>query len=148
MAEAAPPLLWTPSDEQIRETGFARYLEWLAGERGLDFAGYRDAWEWSTTEIERFWGSLWDYFRIDASRAYTSVLAGRRMPGARWFPGAELNYAGHAFRHAHPSRPALLFQSETRPLTPVGWDELRRQVAAVAGALREMGVERGDRVAA
>ncbi|HEX5727446.1 MAG TPA: acetoacetate--CoA ligase [Longimicrobiaceae bacterium] len=142
----APAPLWTPSAEHGR--GFARWLEWLARERGLVFSGYRDAWEWSTTELEAFWGSLWDFFGVEAARPYERVLAERTMPGARWYPGAELSYAAHALRHADADRPALLFASETRPLAAVGWAELRAQVAAVAAALRGMGVERGDRVAA
>jgi acetoacetyl-CoA synthetase len=143
-----PKLLWTPSPAQNRDSTFTRYLEWLARERGLRFTGYWDAWEWSTTEIEQFWGSLWDFFQLQAPRPYATVLEERRMPGARWFPGAELNYAEHAFRHAVPERPALFFRSEIRPLTALGWEDLRGQVASVADALREMGVERGDRVAA
>ena len=146
---AGPPeLLWTPSSEQVRGSGFARWVEWMAQERGLAFSGYRDAWEWSTTEIERFWDSLWDFFDIQASRPYDTVLPERVMPGARWFPGAELNYAENALRHPDRASPALLFQSEIRPLSAISWDELRAQAASVAAALRQMGVERGDRVAA
>lgn len=145
---ADPSPLWTPSAEQARASGFARYLQWLARERGLAFAGYADAWAWSATEIEAFWGSLWDFFGIRASAPYTTVLETRTMPGARWFPGARLNYAEHALRHADDAHPAILFQSETRPLTEIGGGELRRQVASVAAALRGMGVAPGDRVAA
>ncbi len=68
------------------------------------------------------------------------------MPGAAWFSGAESSYAEHMFRHATTDRPALLFQSERNPLREVSWDELRQQVGAIARALREMGVRRGDRV--
>lgn len=143
-----PALLWTPSAEAVRESGFARWLAWLERERGLRLGGYADAWAWSTTETEAFWGSLWDFFGIQASASYTAVLEDRRMPGARWFPGARLNYAGHALRHADTGSPAILFQSELRPLAAIGWGELRAQVASVAAALRGMGVGRGDRVAA
>jgi acetoacetyl-CoA synthetase len=116
--------------------------------RGIDLADYRAAWEWSTTEIEAFWASLWDFFRIQSSAPYAGVLEDRTMPGARWFPGARLNYAEHALRHADDDRPAILFQSESRPLEAIGWGELRIRVASVAAALRGMGVGQGDRVAA
>jgi acetoacetyl-CoA synthetase len=148
MTADAPDLLWTPSSERTRDSGFARWLAWLARERGLRFDGYADAWAWSTTEIEAFWGSLWDFFGIQADAPFTTVLESRTMPGARWFPGARLNYARHALRHGDDAHPALLFQSEIRPLTAIGWGELRRQVASVAAALREMGVAPGDRVVA
>jgi acetoacetyl-CoA synthetase len=143
-----PAPLWTPSASDAVESGYARWLAWLERERGLSFASYADAWAWSTTEIEAFWGGLWDFFRVQASVPYTTVLETRTMPGARWFPGARLNYAGHALRHGGGSAPAILFQSELRERTEIGWDALRADVASVAAALREMGVGRGDRVAA
>lgn len=143
-----PAPLWTPSAEQTHDSGFARYLAWLARERGRAFAGYADAWAWSTTEIEAFWGSLWDFFGIQSSAPYTTVLESRMMPGARWFPGARLNYAEHALRHADDGAPAIIFQSEIRPRTEIGWNQVRAHVASVAASLRRMGVRRGDRVAA
>jgi acetoacetyl-CoA synthetase len=143
---AAPPILWEPSESFSRRTNFARYLAWLRSERGLALSGYMDAWEWSTRNLEDFWASLWDFLEIRASQPYDCVLPERRMPGARWFPGARLNYAEHAFRNADGGRPALLFASERHALQATSWPELRRQVAAVADALREMGVRPGDRV--
>ena len=68
------------------------------------------------------------------------------MPGARWFAGAELNYAEHVFRNFSPDYPALIFQSEIQPLTEVSWDELYQKVSCVAATLRDMGIQRGDRV--
>jgi acetoacetyl-CoA synthetase len=148
LADDAPPLLWEPSPEVKRRSHFARYLAWLERERGLRFAGYHDAQEWSATHIEEFWASLWDFFAVKAAEPYETVLASRGMPGARWFPGARLNYAENALRHDDDGHPALLFASELRPLEEVSWAELRRRVAAVAASLRAMGVGRGDRVAA
>jgi acetoacetyl-CoA synthetase len=147
-AASAPRPLWTPSPERVRDSVFTAYLHWLERERGLRFDGYRDAWAWSSTEIEAFWRSVWDFFDIRAARPFTTVLPERRMPGARWFPGAELNYAEHALRHAPGDSPAILFQSETRPLTAMSGDRLRRDVASVAASLRDLGITRGDRVAA
>jgi acetoacetyl-CoA synthetase len=144
---AATPL-WRPSPELVERSGFARYLAWLHRERGIVLADYGAAWEWSTREIEAFWASVWDFFDVRATKPYDTVLAERRMPGARWFTGAELNYAEHAFRHATASRPALLFRSETRASGEVTWAELRANVAALAAALRELGVRRGDAVVA
>ena len=66
--------------------------------------------------------------------------------GRNGFPGAELNYAEHVFRNATSSRPALVFQSETKPLTEISWEELYQKVSTVAQALRTLGVQRGDRV--
>ncbi|MEX2284462.1 MAG: acetoacetate--CoA ligase [Gemmatimonadota bacterium] len=141
------PQLWQPSAEFNRESNFARYLQWLERERGLYFSGYHDMWEWSSTEIEAFWRSLWDFFEIKASRPYDIVLADRGMPGAKWFPGARLNYTEHVFRNLRDG-PAILYASEQQPLDMISWGDLQKQVAAVAASLRAMGVSPGDRVAA
>ena len=139
-------LLWEPSEEMKRQANLTRYMHWLANEKGLHFDDPAKLWEWSVNNLEDFWASLWDYFHVQASKPYSAVLVERKMPGAQWFPGAELNYAEHVFRNATSSRPAMLFQSEVQPLVEISWDELYRKVRTVAQALRAMGVQRGDRV--
>ncbi len=129
------------------------YRRWLHEQRGLSFDGYDELWRWSTTDLRAFWRSIWDYFGVESPTPFETELVEPVMPGARWFPGAQLNYARQAFRHteaAHAAgHPAIVFQSE-RLATPVtvSWPELRRQVANVAAALRAMGVQPGDRVGA
>ena len=140
--------LWEPSAEMKQQANVTHYIQWLKDTRQLHFATREDLWKWSVTNIEDFWASLWEYFHIQSSQPYTTVLAERKMPGAQWFPGAELNYAEHVFRNATPDRPALLFRSERHELVTISWDELRQKVSAIAQALRTMGVQRGDRVVA
>ncbi|TMD59493.1 MAG: acetoacetate--CoA ligase [Chloroflexi bacterium] len=139
-------LLWEPSEKTKQESNLRKYMQWLEQKRGLHFTGPEELWAWSVDKLEDFWASLWDYFEIQASRPYKTVLVERKMPGAQWFPGAELNYAQHVFRNATANRPALLFQSEQQPLTEISWDELHQQVCTVAAALRNLGVKQGDRV--
>jgi acetoacetyl-CoA synthetase len=123
-------------------------MQWLTEKKNLHFHSRADLWEWSVTKIEDFWASLWEYFQIQASQPYTTVLEERKMPGAVWFAGAELNFAEHIFRNATDERPALLFRSERHELVEVSWSELQQKVGAVANALRALGVQRGDRVVA
>jgi acetoacetyl-CoA synthetase len=139
-------VLWEPSPARRDASGLARYLRWLEARKGLRFADYDALWRWSVEHIEDFWGSLWEFFEVRAAAPYTCVLDERKMPGAKWFEGAKLNYAEHAFRHAAADRPALIVRSESRPPTEVSWAELERQVAGIAAGLREMGVRPGDRV--
>ncbi|MDQ3862411.1 MAG: acetoacetate--CoA ligase, partial [Actinomycetota bacterium] len=147
-AEGTP--LWEPSEELKENARISSYMEWLEDEKDLSFRDYNELWEWSVTDLEGFWASVWEYYGIEASKPYERVLAKREMPGAEWFPGAELNYAEHILRHAADRRdePAILHQSEVRPLGEVSWGELHRRTAELAAGLKEMGVERGDRVAA
>ncbi|HZU70423.1 MAG TPA: acetoacetate--CoA ligase [Ktedonobacteraceae bacterium] len=139
-------LLWEPSEEMKRQANLTHYMQWLEKEKGLHFDDPEELWQWSVDKLEDFWASLWEFFQIKASQPYSAVLVERKMPGAQWFPGAKLNYAEHVFRNATTERPALLFQSESQPLTEISWDELYRKVATVAAALRGMGVQSGDRV--
>jgi acetoacetyl-CoA synthetase len=130
-----------------------RYREWLAAEQGLRFADYETLWRWSTSEPDAFWGSLWRWFEVESPTPHSAVLAERRMPGARWFPGAQLNFARQALRHgaaAHAAgHPAIVWQSErSAGVAELSWPELQRQVAVMAERLRAAGVQRGDRVCA
>lgn len=146
MAVEEGTLLWEPSAEMKEQANLIRYMNWLTETRGISFADNEALWTWSVDHLPDFWASLWDYFHIQASQPYTEVLSGTQMPDVHWFSGAELNYVEHVFRQRTSSRPALLAQSEGGPLVEVSWDELAQRVAAVAHTLREMGVQRGDRV--
>jgi acetoacetyl-CoA synthetase len=141
-------LLWAPSAAVMETTNLNRYMKWLERERGLVFRSYDELWRWSVTDLEDFWASIWDYFQVEASTGYTCVLAERKMPGAKWFVGAELNYAQHVFHNMTAERPAMLHRVEDGPLHELTWQELYDKTAAMAHYLRGLGVQRGDRVVA
>jgi acetoacetyl-CoA synthetase len=145
---AAPAVLWRPGEARVRAARLTAFTDWLAAERGLRFAGYEDLWRWSVESPEVFWESVWRHFDVRASRPYARVLGEPRMPGARWFEGAELSFASHVFRHRGLATPAIVFESEALGAGELSWAELERQVAALAATLRAAGVGRGDRVAA
>jgi len=132
----------------VEASAMTRYMRWLEAERGLRFDGYQPLWEWSVTEVEDFWASIWDYFEVRSPTPHSAVLGAREMPGARWFEGTEINYAEHLFRDRSDSDAAILHASELRDLDQLSWGELRVQVAEVAAGLRGLGVGPGDRVAA
>ncbi len=147
-AEGTP--LWEPSEQLKENARISGYMGWLRDEKNLSLGDYNELWEWSVTDLEGFWASIWEYCGIEASKPYERVLAKREMPGAEWFHGASLNFAEHVLRHAadRPQEPAILHQSEVRSLGEVSWTGLQERTAALAAGLREMGVERGDRIAA
>jgi acetoacetyl-CoA synthetase len=146
MSDAAP--IWRPAAAAIEGSELTRYQHWLDATQARSFAGYEALWEWSTTDLDGFWGSLWEYFDIAASVPYERVLGSRTMPGAEWFPGARLSYAEHIFRGKRDDDVAIVHASETRPLAELRWGELRTLTAQIAGGLRANGVTRGDRVVA
>ncbi|WP_327298773.1 acetoacetate--CoA ligase [Streptomyces sp. NBC_01197] len=148
-SNAAP--LWQPSQERIDAARITRFQAWAAERYGAPTdGGYAALHRWSVEELATFWEAVADWFGIRFTAPYESVLADRSMPGARWFPGATVNYAEHALRTAaDPARaqePALLYVDESQDPQPVSWSELRRQVGALAAELRALGVRPGDRV--
>lgn len=82
------------------------YREWLQRERGLAFDSYDALWRWSVTDLDAFWQSIWDYFELQSPTPHTAVLARNTMPGAQWFPGAQVNYVQQVFRHVQPAHQA------------------------------------------
>ncbi|MGZ4174033.1 MAG: acetoacetate--CoA ligase, partial [Solirubrobacteraceae bacterium] len=123
-------------------------MRWLEERHGLAFADYEALRRWSITELEAFWASIWEFFDVRAARPYERVLGSREMPGAEWFPGAELNYAEHILRGGHDAETAIIHASEARAGGELSWGELRDLTARIAAGLRTLGVSRGDRVVA
>ena len=128
------------------------YQDWLQRNRGLSFDSYDALWRWSVTDLDAFWASVWEYGGMQSPTPYSAVLAEERMPGARWFPGAQVNYSYQVLRHVHAAHeagvPAIVSEDEQGWIRELGWPELKRQVASLALTLREHGVQRGDRVVA
>jgi acetoacetyl-CoA synthetase len=146
----APTPIWTPPPDARQRSTMGRWLDWLERERGRHFATYDEAWAWSVDDLEGFWSSVWAFFDVRSATPVERPLAERRMPGARWFPGATLNYAEHALRlpGRRPEDVVLVSVSQSRPTLRLTAAELREQVARCRAGLRRLGVRRGDRVAA
>lgn len=144
--------LWTPTVQRCEATQLMAYLRWLKDSSGREFGDYESLWRWSTSDLEGFWASIWDWAGMRHSGPYSTVLANRQMPGARWFEGAAVNYADQMlWRAAAPEfaeRPAIVFQSELVDRQELTWAELATQVGALQATLSQLGVVAGDRVVA
>ncbi|GID26651.1 acetoacetate--CoA ligase [Paractinoplanes brasiliensis] len=143
-------VLWEPPAD-VRETSrIGRYLSWLERERGLNFADYAALWQWSVDDLPAFWQSMWDYFEVISHNPPSGVLASAEMPGAKWFPGATLNYAEHVLRMPGlaDDDPVVLAHSQTRAPMTLTKRDLREKVRIVRAGLKAKGVRKGDRVAA
>jgi acetoacetyl-CoA synthetase len=150
--------LWEPTQADRERAEMTRFMRWAAERHGREFDDYEELWRWSVQEIEEFWASIWEFCEVRSSRTYERPLAQRRMPGARWFTGSELNYAENVLAPLRHERAgggcdradtvAVVHSSELRELEELTWGELTAQVATVAGGLRALGVQRGDRVVA
>ncbi|MBN2808515.1 MAG: acetoacetate--CoA ligase [Deltaproteobacteria bacterium] len=139
--------LWQPSAERIKNSNLSCLMAQLKEKKGLAFTTYDELYKWSVEERADFWESVWEYGGIIASTTYDEVLVdGDKMPGAKWFTGARLNFAENLLRF-RDEREALVFKGEDQPATRISYAELYDQVARLAAALREAGVQCGDRVA-
>lgn len=139
--------IWAPSAERVRNANMTRFLAFVNGKHGTELTSYDGLYRWSVDNIPAFWGAMWEFGGVIASRPYDTVADDlTRMPGARWFTGARLNFAENLLRY-RDGRTAILFKGEGRETVRISYAELHARVARLAHALRGEGVAPGDRVA-
>jgi len=140
--------LWTPSAERIQNSNITRFIEFINKRHNKHFVNYFDLYDWSVSNIKDFWASVWDFLEIKASKPYETVVDDvEKFPGARWFVGAELNFAENLLRH-RDKHTAFVFKRETEVTVSMTYEELHGEVARVAAFLKTQGVKKGDRVVA
>ncbi|MGE0387186.1 MAG: acetoacetate--CoA ligase [Gammaproteobacteria bacterium] len=147
MTDALP--IWRPTPTRVQGSQMTAFARLAAARHGIDAADPAGLHRWSVREPAQFWALVWEFTGVHARRAADRILeGGDRMPGARWFQGAELNFTENLLRAGDAGDPALIARDESgrrRVLTRAG---LRAAVDRFAAALRNFGVGPGDRVAA
>jgi acetoacetyl-CoA synthetase len=155
--------LWEPSEERKAKANISSYMDWLSREKHLEFDSYHDLWNWSVSDISGFWESIFQFFKVKSSKPYERPLVeGKEMFEAKWFRGAELNYAEYLFSGKSDDQIALISASEggrqalgakggrgssSEIIRHMKWSELRKLVASLSLSFKEdLGVKRGDRV--
>ena len=138
--------LWEPSEEQIKQSNMYAFMSGVNQKYDKDFKQYADLYQWSVDHIDQFWSQMWEYADIIASKPYDQVIddAGK-MPGAKWFFGARLNFAENLLRF-RDDQTALVFRGEDRINRRLTYAQLYSEVAKTAKALRDLGLQSGDRV--
>jgi len=140
--------LWQPALERAAGTNIAAFLRAAGERRGEDVADYQALYRWSVESPTEFWSLLWDWCGVVAScRGDRILIDGNRMPGAKWFPDAHLNFAENLLKR-RDATDALVFWGEDRIKRRLSHADLYRAVASLSAALRAKGVEPGDRIAA
>ena len=146
MNDPALPV-WSPSPDRIARSNLSRFMREVAHTWGADCRDQASLYRWSLEHPERFWTSVWDFCDVIAETRGEVVLEhGDRMPGARWFPQARLNYAENLLRRADDAT-AIVFRGEGKVRSSVTYAELHHEVSRMQQALRDAGVGVGDRVA-
>ena len=139
-------MLWKPSDERAKSTHMYRFMQFVNEKHNKDFTEYQPLYQWSVDNIPEFWAAMWEFADIKASKPYDQVVDDpHKMPGTKWFSGAELNFAENLLRY-RDDHVALIFQGEAEQVRKVTYKELYNEVAQLAKSLKDMGVQVGDRV--
>lgn len=149
-SEGSGPL-WRPSPERVGNACITAFRRKVEKDHGVELASYRHLHDWSVKNPERFWAQVWSFAGVVGDRNGDTVLANAdRMPGARWFPEARLNFAENLLKWSDGNDAggdALVFWGEDRARRRFSHGELRQAVFRLARALRAAGVRPGDRVA-
>ena len=148
MTDRVGDVIWRPAAEQLRDSEYAAFVRWLTETGRAAFGeapAYRDVWQWSVDDVGRFWQAFAEYAGVAA--AASEPGAPRAMPGRGWFPGTGVNYAARCLADDRQG-PAIVAIDDDGTRRVTTWEQLRRQVGAMAGFLRDSGVAPGDRVAA
>jgi acetoacetyl-CoA synthetase len=138
--------LWTPSPERIASARITAFTESMREKHSQRFPDYWSLWRWSIANKEVFWRELWDFCGVVGDRGERTLVDGHLMPGARWFPDAQLNFAENLLKK-RGADDALVFWNEQGDRRRMSFDELHHSAARVQHALRERGIVAGDRIA-
>src|SRR4030042_1437063 len=118
--------LWTPSEDRMKNANITRFMTAVNQKYGKQFKTYDDLYQWSVENIADFWAAMWKFAEIKASRPYDRVIDDpKKMPGAKWFPGAKLNFAENLLRY-RDDRLAFIFKGETQKSARMTYAELYR----------------------
>ena len=141
------PPIWTPSLFRIADANLTRFMARVEG-GGTRIADYDALYRWTVEHPGEFWETLWQFCAVAGERGPGPVLEhGDRMPGARWFPGARLNFAENLLC-GPDDEPAIVFRNERGDRRELSWQALRSEVARIAAGLARDGIGPGDVVAA
>ena len=139
--------LWQPPRERLAASNMASFMRAIGRRWDVRLADYGELYDWSIAHPAEFWQTVWAFCSVIGEGPGEPVLVhGDRMPGARWFPAARLNFAENLLRRRDRGT-AIVFRGEDRVKSSITWAELYAEVSRFAQALRAAGVVPGDRVA-
>ncbi|MDP6578662.1 MAG: acetoacetate--CoA ligase [Candidatus Marinimicrobia bacterium] len=140
-------VMWQPSTERAEASQMNQFRLFVNKKYGMELDNYRDLYNWSVNEITPFWEAVWSFGKPVVSKDYQQVVDDdSKMPGAKWFSGARLNFAENLLRR-RDNHTAILSRGEGKYDRKISYNELYSEVEKMAAALREAGVEQNDRVA-
>ncbi|RIL07824.1 MAG: acetoacetate--CoA ligase [Proteobacteria bacterium] len=144
MSSARP--LWTPSPERAAAAQLEAFRFEIEQRHAVRLPDYAALHRWSVERRPEFWAAVWEFCGVVGERGERIAIDAHKMPGAHWFPDAKLSFAENLLRR-RDGRPAIVALDERGRRRTLTWAALHDEVSRVAQALREAGVQRGERVA-
>lgn len=139
--------LWQPKKEKAERSQMNEFLNVIRKKHNQDIKDYYNLHQWSIENVADFWCEFWDYSQIIYSKKYDKVVdEPKKMPGAKWFIGARLNYAENLLRR-RDNHAAIIFRGEDKVKKTITYKQLYDEVHKVAEGLKRLGIKKGDRVA-
>lgn len=141
-------LLWQPSEERLKQANMNKFIDFVNEKHGLKITNYKQLYSWSVEKVPEFWAAIWDFTGVIASQNYQEVVDDlSKLPGAKWFSGARLNFAENLLPNKD-DRVAFIFKGESQKSARMTYKELHVVVARLAQSLKSMGIVPGDRICA
>ena len=138
--------MWQPTEEQINNSQMMDYIQFVNQKFGLSLKDYSQLYDWSIENAKNFWGSFWEYSKIIHHSPYSDVVDDiSKMPGAKWFEGATLNFAENLLQH-RDDKIAIQFYGEEGTQSSLSYRELYDKVSRLVESMCEMGIVKNDRV--
>ena len=139
--------LWSPSDVKVRNSQLWTLMKDMESQTGKVFTNYHSFWQWSVENTEDFWDKVWDFCAVIGEKGDVVLENADKMPGAQFFPNSKINFAENLLRR-RDDLPAIIFRDEKGGEHTLSFNDLYDQVSRLQQALKDMGVDKGDRVAA
>jgi len=128
-------LLWEPTEERRRDANITKFIDFVNKRYKQNFHSYKELYDWSVDKIPDFWASVWDFVEVKASKGYEVVVDDEiKLPGAKWFIGARLNFAENLLRYRDKNT-AFIFKGETQKSVKMSYAELYNSVGRLAESL-------------
>ena len=139
--------LWTPSHERVADSAMYHFMQHVNARFGKSFLSYDELWQWSVDQPADFWETFWQYGHLKYSQGFSQVVDDpKKMPGARWFSGARLNFAENLLQR-RDDHPAIIFRREDGSTRTITFNQLYSETNRIADGLKKLGVVKGDRIA-
>ena len=140
--------IWSPSEQAIEQAQITQFARHIVRKYKLELNTYPEFYRWTVDNPTEFWSEVWDWCGVIAAKKGGTVLVdGDKMPGAKWFPEARLNFAENLLRRGDQGD-AFVFWGEHGFSRRISYSQLTSDVSRAAQAIAQLGLRPGDRVAA